>query len=92
MAILALRLVGRHVSLDRMIAEFEADTHFQTYKMDPNVSFCANCNVLNALLHAEDPVEYTPQIIKATTFLCKNWDAGEVKDKRVRSRVALVQR
>jgi hypothetical protein len=82
--ILMLCLLDRPVSPDRMIAEFEAETHFQTYKLERNASFSANCNVLGALLHVENPVEYTQQITKAVTFLCKFWMAGDVKDKWVR--------
>jgi hypothetical protein len=66
-----------------MIAEFEAETHFQTYKLERNASFSANCNVLSALLHVENPVEYTQQIAKAATFLCRFWMSGDVKDKWV---------
>ena len=57
--ILTLCLVGRSVSAEQMIAKFEVKTHFQTYALEGNGSISANCNVLNALLHINEPNEYT---------------------------------
>ncbi|RDL34572.1 uncharacterized protein BP5553_07700 [Venustampulla echinocandica] len=79
--ILTLNLLGRPTSPDGMIANFEATSHFRTYPGERNASFSANCNVLNALLHVENPGQYTKQISKTTIFLCKSWMAGNITDK-----------
>ena len=79
--ILSLNLLGRPISPDQMIAEFETKSHFQTYKAERNASFSANCNVLNALLHDPEPVKYLSQIHKTANFLCDSWWAGSLKDK-----------
>lgn len=73
-----------------MVAEFEALTHFQTYKGERNESFSANCNVLNALLHVEDLSAYFPTISKAVRFLCNAWYHAEIKDKWVRLEIERV--
>jgi hypothetical protein len=68
-----------------MIKQFEVvgGTHFRTYALERNGSISANCNVLNALLHCEQPNQYIPQIIKTTKYLCKSWAAGTFADKWV---------
>jgi len=67
-----------------MIASFEVVTYFQTYALERNGSFSANCNVLNALLHVSEPYRYLQQIHKTLKYLCSVWSAGKVKDKWVR--------
>ncbi|KAM3067355.1 hypothetical protein ACMFMG_005288 [Clarireedia jacksonii] len=81
--ILTLRLLGRPVCPDAMIKQFEVagGTHFRTYALERNGSISANCNVLNALLHCDQPNQYIHQIIKTTKYLCKSWSAGEIADK-----------
>ena len=79
--ILALSLLGRSVSPDQMIAEFETESHFHTYKTERNASFSANCNVLDSLLHVHEPARYLSQIQKTASFLCDSWWAGIFKDK-----------
>ncbi|TGO17822.1 hypothetical protein BTUL_0014g00160 [Botrytis tulipae] len=79
--ILTLCLVGRSVSAEQMIANFEVKNHFQTYALERNGSISANCNVLNALLHINEPNEYIGQILSTTEFLCNSWSAGKIDDK-----------
>ncbi|KAF7935774.1 hypothetical protein EAE99_002754 [Botrytis elliptica] len=79
--ILTLCLVGRSVSAEQMIANFEVKNHFQTYALERNGSISANCNVLNALLHINEPNKYVGQILSTTEFLCNSWSAGKIDDK-----------
>ncbi|KAF7862707.1 hypothetical protein EAF04_007580 [Stromatinia cepivora] len=79
--ILTLRLLGRPVSVQQMIANFEVQSHFQTYALERNGSISANCNVLNALLHIEKPNKYIGQILSTVDFLCNSWSAGKIDDK-----------
>ncbi|KAF7881618.1 uncharacterized protein EAF02_006306 [Botrytis sinoallii] len=79
--ILTLCLVGRSVSVEQMIANFEVKNHFQTYALERNGSISANCNVLNALLHINEPNKYVGQILSTTEFLCNSWSAGKIDDK-----------
>jgi hypothetical protein len=88
--ILVLSLLQSPVSLQPMLEKFETENHFKTYLHERNPSFSANCNVLIALLHAENPSQYSAQIEKAASFLhrhfreCSNL---EVRDKWVRFRI-----
>lgn len=83
-AILVLNLLQQQVSPDAMLKAFEADHHFKTYPHERDPSFSANCNVLLALLHAENPSQYESQIEKASRFLHKHFRESpdlEVQDK-----------
>jgi len=83
-AILSLNLLGRtSVKPDQLIAKFDNGVYFYTYIEESNPSFSANCNVLNALLHVDQPSQYTAQISRATDFLCNAWYNGVLKDKWV---------
>lgn len=66
-----------------MIAAFESEDHFKTFRIERNPSFSANCNILNALLFMSEPSKYAPQILKATVFLCDLWYNGDARDKWV---------
>ena len=81
--ILALNLLGCSTSPRTLLQEFEDKTHFKTYQQERDPSFSANCNVLNALLHVENPSDYTPQIAKTLEFLC---DTFRSSDKTVRDK------
>ncbi len=81
--ILSLNLLGIPTSPKRMIEEFEAPDHFRTYRYEQNGSFSANCNVLDALLHSNNPSDYISQIIKISRFLCHRFDSGNICDKWV---------
>ncbi|KAJ5370472.1 Phyllocladan-16-alpha-ol synthase [Penicillium cataractarum] len=83
-ALLVLNLLQSHASPDAMLAAFEAEHHFKTYPYERDPSFSANCNVLLALLHAEQPSEYASQIEKAARFLHKHFRESadlQVQDK-----------
>lgn len=83
-ALLVLNLLGSQVSPDAMLRTFETDHHFRTYPHERDPSFSANCNVLLALLHMEDPSLYASQIEKASTFLHKHFRESpglKVQDK-----------
>ncbi|KAI9649363.1 hypothetical protein NHQ30_001938 [Ciborinia camelliae] len=79
--ILTLRLLGRPVSAEWMIANVEVKNHFQTYAHERNGSISVNCNVLNALLHTVDPNQFIKQILSITELLCSSWSAGKIDDK-----------
>ncbi|TGO15183.1 hypothetical protein BTUL_0043g00380 [Botrytis tulipae] len=76
-----LNLLGDLVISDKMISTYETATHFHTYGSERTASFCANCNVLSALINVRDPSCYIKQIGKAASFLCKAWSLGKVQDK-----------
>ncbi|KAJ5941997.1 Phyllocladan-16-alpha-ol synthase [Penicillium verrucosum] len=78
-AILVLQLLQQHVSLEPMLKAFEADLHFKTYPHERDPSFSANCNVLLALLYAENVSQYAPQIEKATRFLYMHFRETDLK-------------
>lgn len=83
-AVLVLNLLQSQVSPDAMLKAFETDHHFRTYPHERDPSFSANCNVLMALLHVEEPSLYTSQIEKASTFLHKHFRESpglQVQDK-----------
>ncbi|KAJ5880891.1 Phyllocladan-16-alpha-ol synthase [Penicillium subrubescens] len=83
-SLLILNLLQSHISPDAMLAAFEAENHFKTYPFERDPSFSANCNVLLALLHAEDPSQYSSQIEKASRFLHKHFRESpglKVQDK-----------
>ncbi|KAI9654815.1 MAG: geranylgeranyl pyrophosphate synthetase [Bathelium mastoideum] len=81
--ILTLNLLGSPISPNTLLQEFETKTHFKTYQQERDPSFSANCNVLNALLHVENPSDYIPQIEKTINFLCKTFQDSDnnVRDK-----------
>jgi hypothetical protein len=87
--IITLSLLGKPVSPDPMITKFETDTHFVTYGTEKTSSFSANCNVLDALLHVNNPANYVLQITKTAKFLCKAWSANNVSDKWVRKNIRI---
>ena len=72
-ALLVLNLLEHKTSPDAMLASFETESHFKTYPLERDPSFSANCNVLLALLHVEDPSPFTLQIDKAARFLHKHF-------------------
>lgn len=82
-AIMALHHLGRSVSVDTLIREFESHNHFRTYAGERNPSFTSNCNVLMCLCMLENPIPYSSQIAKAANYICSQAVAGNVKDKWV---------
>ena len=83
-ALLALRLLDRpSADPQQLISTYDSERCFKTYPTERNPSFSANCNVLNALLHQEEPNNYATYISKATSFLIDCWMNGRVKDKWV---------
>ena len=90
--VMCLNMLGRPVSPAAMIATFQCDNHFKTYVSERTSSLSANCNVLNALLHAASPGTYSKEILKAAQFLCDSWYNGPVKDKWVRPNHALISK
>jgi hypothetical protein len=81
--ILTLSLLGLEVDCKAMTKTFELRSWFMTYPGERDPSFSANCNILNALLHVSDRMEYQNQIIKILIFICDLWDKGSVQDKWV---------
>lgn len=83
--IISLEELGYRVDPEKMIKEFESETHFRTYSLERDPSFTANTNALLALLHRQDASRFSSQIIKAAEFLCKYWwdSDGEIRDKWV---------
>ncbi|KAI5925012.1 Ent-kaurene synthase [Camillea tinctor] len=79
--IMALRFLGKSVSIQPLLEAFEAETHFKTYHGERNASFSANCNVLICILMLEDPTRYTAQIAKAAIFLSAQIWEGNVQEK-----------
>lgn len=79
--LMTLRRLNRIANGAPMVARFETSHHFQTYPMERNPSFSANCNVLLALLELEAADEYYPQIEKILAFIFSKWDTGHVSDK-----------
>ena len=83
-AILTLSLLGKSVSAKSVVDMFKAEQgYFRTYLMEPNISFSANCNALQALLHASDMDKHSQAILETTSFLCEAWFLGAIKDKWV---------
>ena len=85
--IISLEELGYSVVPERMIKEFESETHFRTYSLERDPSFTANTNALLALLHRQDASRFSSQIVKAAEFLCKYWwdSDNEIRDKWVSS-------
>ncbi|PSN63320.1 Ent-kaurene synthase [Corynespora cassiicola Philippines] len=81
MAISVLGLLGEHVPLTSLCAQYETPSHFLTYRGERNASFSANCNVLLCLLRRSDLRENTLRVVKCTQFLSQLWYEGKVKDK-----------
>ncbi|KAJ8132166.1 hypothetical protein O1611_g1462 [Lasiodiplodia mahajangana] len=79
--ILSLNLLNVATSPAAMVTEFRVNKHFQTYKYERNASLSTNCNVLDALLHAPDPAEYTSQIVELAQFICDAYFSGSIRDK-----------
>ncbi|KAJ5664044.1 Phyllocladan-16-alpha-ol synthase [Penicillium longicatenatum] len=77
--ILVLNLLQQQVSPDAMLKAFETEHHFKTYPHERDPSFSANCNVLLALLHTNNPSQYAHQIEKATCFLHTHFLESELK-------------
>ncbi|MCJ1290881.1 hypothetical protein MMC34_002423 [Xylographa carneopallida] len=79
--ILTLTLLESDIDPGPMLERFRTRDCFMTYVGESDPSFSANCNILIAMLHRpsldslEDPIEM------ATTFLCRTWLQGNVKDK-----------
>ncbi|KAF4429606.1 gibberellin cluster-kaurensynthase [Fusarium austroafricanum] len=72
-ALLALSLLGRHASPDKMIKVFEGGDHFTTFGSERDPSLTSNLHVLLCLLNHTDQAKYHPQILKATLFVCQWW-------------------
>ena len=88
-SMLILSLLKQDVSIDPLLQHFESDAYFKTYPLERDPSFSANCNVLAALLHADDPTKYSSQIEKVVKFLLSVYEDHELKirDKWVRTRL-----
>jgi aphidicolan-16beta-ol synthase/syn-copalyl-diphosphate synthase len=69
----ALHLLGYPGPYDTLIEKFEMETCFRSDATDRTPSFCANCNVLLALLHAPSPKRYLSQIVKCVRYICYTW-------------------
>ncbi|KAF1940886.1 Ent-kaurene synthase [Clathrospora elynae] len=79
--LMTLKCLGKPMEPTPMIRHFENESHFKTYHLERNPSFSANCNVLLALLQAEDVDQYLTQVEKTSAFLLQEWEAGGVTDK-----------
>ena len=74
------------VGPEKMIEEFESESHFKTYRLERDPSFSANANALLALLFQPKAFHFATQILKAARFLCDYWwkSDNEISDKWVR--------
>ncbi|TLD24149.1 hypothetical protein PspLS_06364 [Pyricularia sp. CBS 133598] len=81
--LMALELMGRHISPDQMIKVFERGNHFTTFGAERDPSLTSNCHVLLCLLRQPNVSQYYPQIIKTAAFICEYWWAsqGRIRDK-----------
>ncbi|KAI6271753.1 hypothetical protein MCOR28_008313 [Pyricularia oryzae] len=81
--LMALNLMGRHISPDQMIKTFEGRNHFTTFGSERDPSLTSNCHVLLALLRQPNVSQYYPQIIKTANFICEYWwtSQGRIRDK-----------
>ncbi|TLS21077.1 uncharacterized protein PpBr36_10643 [Pyricularia pennisetigena] len=81
--LIALSLMGRHISPNQMIKVFEGRHHFTTFGSERDPSLTSNCHVLLALLRQPNVSQYYPQITKTSTFICEYWwtSQGRVRDK-----------
>lgn len=76
-------MLNRDVSIEPMLAEFERDKCFITYRGERNASFSANCNVLLCLLDMPEKRKYTARIVKCAKYIENLWRSGKVQDKWV---------
>ncbi|PCG89958.1 Terpenoid cyclases/protein prenyltransferase alpha-alpha toroid [Penicillium occitanis (nom. inval.)] len=79
-AIVALRLLNRPVTSEKMIEAFETTEKFKTYLLETTTSISANCNVLKALLYSEGSTN-TGKMLKVLEFVCQTWYDGTMHDK-----------
>ncbi|TLD04307.1 uncharacterized protein PgNI_12055 [Pyricularia grisea] len=81
--LMALDLMGRHISPDQMIKVFEGRNHFTTFGSERDPSLTSNCHVLLALLRQPIVSQYYPQITKTANFICEYWwkTQGHIRDK-----------
>ncbi|GKU11288.1 unnamed protein product [Fusarium langsethiae] len=81
--LLALTMLGRHVSPDVMIKVFEGQDHFTTFGSERDPSLTSNLHVLLCLLSQPALTKYHPQILKTTLFVCRWWwdSDSSLKDK-----------
>ena len=84
-----LQILGTLVSVQPMIAAFEAETHFRVYPGERNLSLTANCHALKTLVAAADRNTNINQIVKVTRYLCNSGWTGKFEDKWVDVRLAM---
>ena len=85
-AISTLRLLGRSVSPQGLINQYETRESFKTYTQERNPSFRTNCHVLQSLLDLlPGNNQHIPQIEKCVKFICSLWwtTNGLIKDQSV---------
>ena len=80
-SLLALQLLGNDVDPNPMIDKFQSDVCFQTYELEQDPSFSANCNVLMALLGSESVNEHLTQIEKTLKSLLLEWKKDDILEK-----------
>ena len=80
-SLMVLQCLGRSMSPDRMIENFQTDDYFRTYRMEGSPSFSANCNVLLSLLGYSELRKYQHQIEKAVIFLLRAEESWPISDK-----------
>lgn len=85
-SLITQKLLGKKFSAAKLVEKFEGKEHFLTYMMERHPSVTTNCNVLSALLEADDITDYMPQIEKLARYLCHSWARTDVPfaDKWVR--------
>ena len=85
-AISTLCLLGRSVSPQGLINQYESHENFKTYTQDGNASFSTNCQILQSLLDLlpANP-QLIPQIEKCVRYICSVWwtTNGQVEDHSV---------
>ena len=88
-SISVLQILGTSISVEPMIAAFEAETHFRTYSEESHHSLTANCHILKALVAAADRNTHISQIVKVARCLCSSGWTGKIGDKWVGMRLAM---
>lgn len=94
-AISTLSLLGRNISPQGLIVQYETRESFKTYTQDRNPSFRTNCHVLQSLLDLlPSNSQQIPQIEKCITFICSMWwtTNGRIEDQSVSGRTPRISR
>ncbi|KAL8961804.1 MAG: hypothetical protein Q9193_001693 [Seirophora villosa] len=79
--LMALQSLGQPANPERMVQNFQTDSHFRTYQLESSSSFSANCHVVLSLLGYRELNGHEHHIEKALTFLLRAEESGPISDK-----------